>query len=81
MKKIFESDLRGEGESAEKIHVYEFSSKEEYWEFAEVSFNDKCALCGVTEETGVMPGALYHRYDFDYSTTYAVMYETVAYNV
>ena len=81
MKKIFESELRGEGESAQKVYVYEFTSEEEYWHFCNLSFNDKCWYCGVSEEGCVIPGALYHRYEFDNSTTYVVMYETVAYNV
>lgn len=81
MKKIFESGLRGEGESAEKIHVYEFTSEDEYWEFINLSFNEKCEYCGVNEETCVAPGALFHNYMFDNSGTYVVMYETVAYNV
>ena len=81
MKKIFESGLRGENESAQKIHVYEFSSEDEYWEFTNMSFNEKCEYCGVVEDTYVMPGALYHSYMFDNSGTYVVMYETVAYNV
>ena len=81
MKKIFESELRGENESAQKIHVYELSSEDEYWEFENMNFNEKCEYCGVAEATCVMPGALYHSYMFDNSCTYVVMYETVAYNV
>jgi len=83
MKKIFESGFRGEGESAQKIHVYEFTSEDEYWEFTNLSFNEKCEYCGVREDDAnwVMPGALYYRYEFDNSGTYVVMYETVAYNV
>ncbi len=81
MKKIFESDWRGEDESAQKIHVYEFTSEDEFWEFEKLSFNEKCEYCGVSEENCVMPGALYHTYMFDNSATYVVMYETAAYNV
>ena len=43
--------------------------------------NQKCEYCGVHEDRCVLPGALYHSYTFDNSTTYGVMYETVAYNV
>ena len=81
MKKIFESNWRSEDESAQKIHVYEFTSEEEFWKFERLSFNEKCEYCGVSEDTCVMPGALYHTYMFDNSTTYVVMYETAAYNV
>ena len=81
MKKIFESELRGEYESAQKIHVYEFENEDDYWEWVNRNFNQKCEYCGVNEETCVMPSALYHSYAFDNSTTYGVMYETVAYNV
>ena len=81
MKKIFESEWHGDGDSAEKIHVYEFTSEEEYWKFDALSFNEGCWYCGVSEEGCVMPGALYHKYWFDHSTTYVVMYETAAYNV
>jgi hypothetical protein len=81
MKKIFESDWRGEGESAERVHIYEFINEEEYWEFDSLDFNSKCEYCGVQEDNWVMPGALYHKYEFDNSGTYVVMYETAAYNV
>lgn len=81
MKKIFESDWRSKDESAERVHVYEFTDDEEYWEFNELDFNGKCEYCGVREDDWVLPGALYHRYWFDNSITYVVMYETAAYNV
>lgn len=81
MKKIFESDWRGDGDSAEKVYVYEFTSEDEYWEFTDMDFNSKCEYCGVMEENYPMPGSLYHRYEFDNSSTYVVVYETAAYNV
>ena len=81
MKKIFESEWRGDGDSAQKIYVYEFANDEEYFEFSDMSHHEKCQYCDVNENNWVMPGALFYRYEFDNSTTYVVMYETVAYNV
>lgn len=46
-----------------------------------MSFEEKCDLFGVREEYDVMPGALYHRYDFYCTGTHIIVTETVAYNV
>lgn len=81
MKKIFESEFSGDFESTQKIYVYEFGNKDEFWKFDEMSFKEKCEYFGVCEEYSVMPGALFHRYGFDHSSTYVVVYETIAYNV
>lgn len=82
MKKIFESGFHGDDcWSAQRIHVYQFESSQEYFEFSDMSHNEMCNCCGVDEEVGDVPGALYHKYSFDCSATYAVMYETAVYNV
>lgn len=82
MKKIFESPLNG-WESAERVHVYAFEKSEEFWEFSEMSHDERCALFNVFDESGtnVRPGAMYHTYVFDYSTLHVIMYEKIYYNI
>lgn len=81
MKKIFESDLNGWGECATKVHVYALDDTDEYWDIAEMSFNDRCEHFGIREDYYVSPGAEYYRYDFDLRSTHIIMYETVSLNV
>ena len=83
MKKVFESELVGIWESAERIIVYELEG-EEFQEFESMSHHERCDAIGVYEErgTGVMPGALYHSYGFDFpSIAFMVVTERIAYNV
>ena len=83
MKKIFESDYAGYGESADKIFIYKLDEGE-YEGIYEMSHRERCDLMGVFDEsgTGVMPGALYHSYSIDLeSDAYLIMVETIAYNV
>ena len=81
MKHIYTSPLCGWDESADRIYVYELENDEEVLDFEEMSFEEKCDLFGVKEEHDVMPGALYHRYDFICTGNHIIMTETVAYNV
>ena len=81
MKYIYTSPLCGWDESADRVYVYELESDEEAWDFREMSFEERCDLFGVCEEYNVMPGALYHRYDFICTGNHIIMTETVAYNV
>lgn len=83
MKKIYESPLNGWDESASKVHVYAIESDDEYWDFSDMSFRERCELFDVRDECGfcVAPGALYHSYEFDYTTHHIIMHETIAYNV
>lgn len=83
MKKIYESPLNGWDESAERIHVYELESGDEFWELHDMTFEEKCKYFGVVDQTGyfVMPGAKYHTYSFAVGRKHVIMTETVAYNV
>ena len=81
MKKIYESELNGWDESASKVHVYALESDEEFWKIDEMNFNERCDMCNVCEEHGVMPGAMYHRYSFNLSGNHFIMTETIALNV
>ena len=83
MKKIFESELNhiGNDISAEKVYVYALESDDEFWEFDEMSQEEKCKYFDVYEEFGVIPGGKYHRYDFNLYDSHIIMVETIAYNV
>jgi hypothetical protein len=83
MKMIYESPLNGWDESAERLYVYELESDEEYWEFYEMTFEEKCDFFRVFDQTGyfVMPGAKYYTYEFKLTSNHIIMFETVAYNV
>lgn len=83
MRKIYESPLHGWDESAERIHVYELGSVEEFWKLHEMTFEEKCGYFGVFDQTGyvVMPGAKYYTYSFSITPKHVIMTETVAYNV
>ena len=83
MKKIYESPLNGWDESAERIHVYELESNEEYWELNDMTFDEKCKYFDVYEEPdyAVMPGGLYHRYEVSLYSNHIIISEIIAYNV
>ena len=84
MKKIFESELNGWDESAERIHVYarEYEKDDEFYMYLEhMDHDEKCDAFGFYEEHNVAPGTMYHRYEFDITSTHVVIYETVAINV
>ncbi|MBP5461997.1 MAG: hypothetical protein J6Y20_07725 [Lachnospiraceae bacterium] len=83
MRKVFESGLRGFSESASKIYVYEFDDEYEAEEFYNLEHDERCGVMGVFDERGydVMPGALYHGYDFSCTDGFLVMTETSALNV
>ena len=82
--KLYESDLHGENESASKIYLFRINDAETYEELKEMTHEELCGLFNVFDESGyeVMPGALYHTYDFSIIPYEAVvMVETIAYNV
>lgn len=83
MKKIYESSLNGWDESAERIYIYEFENVNEFWELYDMTFEEKCEYFGVFDQTGyfVVPGALYHTYEFHITRKHAIVTETIAYNV
>lgn len=83
MKKIYESNLNGWDESAERIYVYTLESSDEFWELYEMSFEEKCERFGVFDQTGyiVAPGAQYYTYEFHLTRKHITVIETVAYNV
>lgn len=83
MKKIYESPLNGCNESAERIHVYALESDDELWEIEEMSHEDRCNYFDVFDETGchVLPGAVYHTYEFNITKNHIIVTETVAFNV
>ena len=84
MEKLYESELFGENESASRIVLYRLSDTETYDELSEMSHSELCEFFNVFDESGyeVMPGALYHTYEFTLIPyTAIVMVETLAYNV
>lgn len=82
MKKIFESKIYGECESAEKVHVYQIDN-DEFWKFYTMSHEERCEELGVFDESDyeVAPGAVYRAYKFELFNNHIVMVETVALNV
>lgn len=83
MKKIFESKLNvcGNDTQAERIHVYAFDNKDEWWEFIDMSHEDKCEYFGIYEHGEVAPGERYYCYDFEVTSAHLIMSEQIAYNV
>lgn len=83
MKKIYESKLNGWDESAERISVYALENDDEYWDLNRMTFDEKCEYFNVYEEPGyaVIPGGLYHRYDFVLSQNHITVIENISYNV
>ena len=60
MRNVFKSKWHGGNESIERIHVYEFDNEDEFWEFESMTFEEKCNLFDVFENTP-MPGGTYYR--------------------
>lgn len=84
MKKIYESQLNGWGESAERVYVYALENDDEYWNLSSImSHKEMCEYFDVFDEADheVLPGAIYKTYSFSISSNHAIMYETIAYNV
>ena len=83
MKKIYESQLNGWDESAERIHIYALENDDEYWKFSLMNHSDKCDYFEVWDEYGCMvaPGAMYKTYEFHTTKNYITITETVSYNV
>ena len=82
MKKIFESKLNECGDySGERIYVYALDNEDEWWELEDMTHEERCRHFNVYEEHGVAPGSLYHRYEFDITSSHVIMSEVIAYNV
>lgn len=81
MKKIFESKLNECGDSAERIYVYAFDDEDEWWEFIDMSYKDKCRYFEIYEHGEVAPGKRYYCYDFEVTSAHLIMSEQIAYNV
>lgn len=83
MKKIFESGWVAQGETADKIHVFQFESEDEFWEFEAMNHIGRCDYFGVFDQAlyEVAPGALYYTYRFDSNISFVIMYETQGFNV
>ena len=83
MKKIYESELNGWDESAERIYVYALEDDDEFWDFNAMTFEQKCEHFGVFDQTGyiVAPGAKYYTYAFHLTKNHIIVTETVSYNV
>jgi hypothetical protein len=86
MKKIYESPYRGINESAVSVWVYELDvDLDEASILRDMNHDERCYAIGVTEESGglwVLPGALYHSYDFDIvGDGYMVVTDRAALNV
>ena len=83
MQKIYESELNGWDESAERIYVYALEDTEEFWKLYEMTFEERCEHFVVVDQTGyiVAPGAKYYTYSFHLDRKHIIVTETVAYNV
>lgn len=83
MKKIYESPLNGLDESAERIHIYAIEEEDEWWECYAMTEKELREYFDVYEEPShaVAPGGLYHRYDFEITSTHVIIVEKVALNV
>ena len=83
MKKIFESPLNGWDEAAERIYVYALENDNELWAFANMTHDERCEYFNVFDQSDyeVMPGAMYHTYEFKHTCNHVMMIETVACNV
>ena len=82
MKKIFESELNStDYYSAEKVYVYALENESEWWDLEDMTHEGRCDYFDVYEERGVFPGALYHRYEFNLTSTHIVMSEVISRNV
>ena len=82
MKKIYESQLNGWDESAERIHVYALDNEEEHSMLKEMSNYELQEHFGMYNPGyEVRPGAMYFVYEFEVTNNYAIIKEFVAYNV
>lgn len=83
MKRIYDSPLNGWDESAERIYVYALSEHDDWYELKDMTHDELCDLFDVYEEPdyAVAPGGLYHRYDFEITSTHVIVVEKIALNV
>lgn len=83
MKKIFESGWVYHDKSADRVVVFQFENDDEYWEFSNMNFMERCEYFGVFDIFGyeVAPGAMGYSYDFENSLSFVTMIETQTLNV
>jgi hypothetical protein len=85
VKKIFESHANGWDEVAEIVHIYTLEEQDDnlYYQFEDMSHEEKCELFDVFDESGyyVAPGAIYKTYSFSYTAHHIIMYEKIHMNV
>ncbi len=83
MRLIYESPLCGFYESAERIFVYEPSDENEVQDFEEMSYEEKCACCGVTESDpwATLPGGTGYTYRFETTQNHIIVCEILTLDV
>lgn len=83
MKKIFESQWNSWDERAERVHVYELETDDEFWTFEDMTYEQKCEHFNVFDQSGheMMPGSVYYTYAFDHTAHHVVMYERCSLNI
>ena len=82
MTKIYESQLNGWDESAERIHIYSLDNEEEHTMLKEMSNYELQEHFGMYNPGyEVRPGAMYFVYTFEITNNHAIITEFVAYNV
>ena len=83
MKKIFESEWIAHDECADKIHVFQIESDDEFWAISDMSHEEKCQYFNVFDSHGyeVAPGGVYNTYEFDNNISFVTMFETQGLNI
>lgn len=82
MKKIYESQLNGWSESAERIHVYAIESEDERLDLKEMSNYELQEHFGMYNPGyEVRHGAMYFVYEFAITDKHVIVTEFVAYNI
>jgi len=81
MTKIYESDFNGWDESAEQIIIYKLDENE-YNELDQLNHDELCNLIDVFDQNGynIIPGAIYHTYEFQLSSGFLIVTHTKAIN-
>ncbi len=83
MRKLQEIPVAGEDNFySVLLHVYQLEGNE-FWELDSMSHVEKCALIGVEDQADfdVMPGGVFHSYQFIVKPEYMIVEETLACNV
>lgn len=82
MTKIFESEWRGFGEFAQKIHVHACESVEEEIKICGSTCKEVREMLDVPEPPYyVQPGGLYYEYDLAIDPPHIIIWERMSYNV